>query len=64
MRSYIKTTIQYIFAMTNRYFQVFNLTTGRWVKYDRVEARITDCKKTKGKYEGVPVYRYKKKRER
>jgi hypothetical protein len=40
-----------------KYFQVFNHSTGRYVKYDREEGRIVDAKKEKGKYEGIPVYK-------
>lgn len=43
----------------DRYFQVFNCSTGKWVKYDRERGRIVDCKKTDGRYAGIPVYHRK-----
>jgi hypothetical protein len=46
-------------ADNNRYFQVFNYATGRYVKYDREQGRIVDAKKTRGKYEDIPVYKQK-----
>lgn len=46
-------------ADNNRYFQVLNYATGRYVKYDRELGRVIDAKKTKGKYKGVPVYKEK-----
>jgi len=43
--------------MTSTHFQVFNRSTKKWVKYSRTEGRIVDIKKSKGKYEGIPVWR-------
>jgi hypothetical protein len=39
-----------------RYFQVYQKSTDRWIKYDRQESRITASKKTPGKYKGIPVW--------
>ncbi|MDO9035135.1 MAG: hypothetical protein Q7U51_08045 [Methanoregula sp.] len=41
----------------SRTFQVFNASTGRWVKYDREVGRIVACKKSEGPYANVPKYR-------
>ncbi len=42
-------------------FQVFNHSSGQWVKYDRELARVVGTKK--GKYVGIPIYRKSKKTE-
>jgi hypothetical protein len=38
-------------------FQVYNASTRRWVKYDREQGRIVDCKKSEGPYANIPKYR-------
>jgi len=40
----------------NRTFQVFNSSTGRWVKYNREIGRIVNYKKSEGPYANVPKY--------
>jgi hypothetical protein len=40
----------------SNFFQVFNLSTGRWVMYDHEQGRIVDYKKEKGPYPGIPKY--------
>jgi hypothetical protein len=40
-----------------RYFQVLNESTGRYVKYDRDQGRIINCKKSPGPYKGVEMYK-------
>jgi hypothetical protein len=40
----------------NKTFQVFNSSTGRWVKFNREMGRIVNCKKSKGPYANIPKY--------
>jgi len=40
----------------SRYFQVYNSGNNRWIKYDREKSGISECKKSPGKYKGVPVW--------
>jgi hypothetical protein len=40
-----------------RYFQVLNESTGRYVKWDREQGRIINCKKSPGPYKGVQMYK-------
>jgi transposase-like protein len=41
----------------SRYFQVYNWSTSRWVKYDRDLCRIVGIRKKEGPYPGIPRYR-------
>jgi hypothetical protein len=44
-------------AKKSRYFQVYNYSTGRWVKFDREKGGICDYKETPGAYKGIPFYK-------
>lgn len=43
--------------MIERYFQVYNRSTQKWVKYDKTQGRIVDIKEDGKEYEDVPMYR-------
>lgn len=41
----------------NIYFQVYNTSTQKWVKYDRTQGRIVDIKEDGKPYENIPKYK-------
>jgi hypothetical protein len=45
----------------SRYFQSYNASNGCWIKWDREQGKVVDCKKDKGAYIGIPKYRRKTK---
>ena len=38
------------------YFQVYNTSSQKWVKYDKAQGRIVDIKEDGKPYENIPKY--------
>jgi hypothetical protein len=43
--------------MTERYFQVYNESTHRWILFDRTMGRMIDMRKDEKPYRNTPMYK-------